>query len=251
MVDCNTTLQLLDLSHFRLDEVDESIKDHFENCEHCQRVSHNRLTFDRTLAIALVDVPIPMNLEDRLLAAVQFEQEQSAEKVSPLKTPKQSRSQLLIKVLAVLVPCLIIGAILLNSNFIGTAKLDYQAKLVESAIRVFAGDVTDQSASIFDESFTLDSIDSQLFRIRSSEIFGADLDTDGEQDIAGYRFSDRSVKGVLLVIPNHKLAETPIAQSPSSASSREYIWTNGKVTYFCYIETGSADALFDSLFSPV
>lgn len=284
-MDCRTARENLEAARLQTDDMDEShfaaAVAHLQICTECAAVLHSRQQLDRRVGRLMRDIPVPVDLKERLIRAIamaelcpaadRFAHREpdftfSASRgptAAPGRPPRMLYGGLLRRGLAAAAVCLLIGVAIWLALWVQLGPSVTLTQLQEEVPLDFA------SLPNFDGSFDAqppdDWLSSPRFRFDREAMGWAPRGERGHV-AALYRFRfqmrrDVSYGGVLLVIPTRSVAAPISAQvfdaggvryfSSSQGSYAAVAWTAGEMTYVCFVSGGdAANAIEQALHVP-
>ncbi len=262
MIDCQTTRERLECFTAQERANDGEVASHLEGCSDCNRFSEHLLSgraaqFDNKVASALRDVSIPAGLQDRLLAAIEEEQSAKANILpissqKPTVNPRGSRwMRVAQRLIGGVAAVLLVAMIMVWSQPDDVPSLSYAdakselSKQFEDIAPAAWDDLPE-----FDGSFPTSRLDSTIRGWELSEAVGVDLGQDAAHDVAAFHFEFKKWSGTLIVLQTEQFNGTPTRTSPGSSSGRQIVeWQSpdGKLTYLCFVDEGSAGQLVEAM----
>lgn len=257
MLDCLTTRQRLDSLPIRERHEESEVAQHLHGCSECQNYLARLNSFDQQMSIAIKDVPIPAELQQDLLTLISAELSEAAPEPVITRHPT-SRSWLWIPRLSGGLVAAVLVVMIWSSwpqSDVST-PLEYtvvKQKLVEELSRI--EESSWQELPEFDQhSFNIEEHDSALRNWSLSSARGFDLGNDSDHDAALYQFSFKKWSGTLIALPTSELSGAPedfVAVPASGHPILEWRSTDGKLTYLCLVEHGSAEELAGVMFGNI
>ena len=258
---------------------DADVVAHLEQCQGCCQFAEALEKFDERVAGQLNSLPVPAGLADRLIEAMQAEVDQNSSPVASIPlaavnassvdihesasaTARWNVKRFVMQASTVAVAIAIIfmvSRVFVPEPVVGT--LDYSVAKAE--LRELLQGADEASWRQFDSfdrvQFTTERLDIAVRNWSLSEPVGIDLGLDEAHDAAAFRFAYQPEgrsgwQGTLVVLPTEKFEATPTELFPSPSSGRQVLeWQSedGQLTYLCYVESGSAEALAKSMFGTI
>lgn len=257
-MDCRIVRQLLDcLQDESLgpseDDLRQMLDEHLDSCPDCERFIEESQYFDRQVFSQLMSTSVPSDLKQTLLDSVDQEiplplpRSVSAEK-SPVKPSfLRSRRRVLLGSLTLLVLG-IVG----TWSWMRTDELaEFSGAARQLAAYFHRGDVDWKDLDKFDGSFDLDTVQSDLGLFQLSDPHGIDLGGGRGQDAAVYRFGVKGWGGIITVLPSQHytgINDTHDPRVPIARTVLQWRSADGRFTYICFVQKGSAVELARELF---
>ena len=272
-MECNTTLDLIELvrpgsDDFAGSEFDDA-RQHLESCEACRNQFAQIQKFDRAIFALATEIEVPVGLQARLLAAISADpacakSTTSPESVSTVSAAAENtdatnrrRSVRRRAVQSICASMLLLVAAIVTL-FWETPPTTYTVADLENRVvwevkALEAFDVVDGSPNFFNFRVPTAFSSNYLLRV-SDKVKGQDLDADGQQDIAIFRFSfslqNRApFEGIVAAIPASRLQPSPAIANSFSAAEVRYTkrdglvavawWKERDLVYVCFVANPS------------
>lgn len=255
-MDCRTVRQLLDcLQDESLgpseDDLRQMLEEHLESCPDCERFIEESRFFDRQVFSQLMSTSVPSDLKQTLLDSVDQEiplpQRGPAAKSPEKLSFSRSRRRMVFGSLTLLVLGMV-GA----WSWLRTDELaDFSGAARQLAAYFLRGDVDWKDLDKFDGSFDLDNVQTDLDLFQLSDPHGIDLGGGRGQDVAVYRFGMKGWGGILTVLPSQHytgINDTHDPRVPIARTVLQWRSADGRFTYICFVQKGSAIELARELF---
>lgn len=260
MSDCHTTRVRLDVLSKQEVDAEQDVCAHLASCGECQRYAEQLRAFDARVTALLLDVPLPVGLQDRLSAAIEdatvsVEPAQRLSESPSVNRLNFSRRHLGRLFIAGMLAVVVVAISMIWTQPESPSTFNYaEAKLQLRGIFSQMDDEQWESLSSFDRKrFQIDRLDSALRQWDLSEVpVGINLDEKGPQDAAAYRFAYQQWSGILVVLPTELFHGAPAQTSPRASSGRSVLeWQSpdGTLTYLCFVKDGAANQLAEAMFS--
>jgi hypothetical protein len=255
-MDCRTVRQLLDcLQDESLgpaeDDLRQLLSEHLESCPECDRYIEEWRFFDRQVYSHLMSTPVPQSLKGQLLDSVdrEFPLSRSIRNENQSKrlalSPRRWAGTLAGVAMLILGIC---GA----WSWYHSDELTYFSGAARQLAACFLrGEVDWQDLDEFDGSFDLDTVQSDLGLFQLSDPHGIDLGGGRGQDAAVFRFGLKGWGGILTVLPSQHYTGINDTHDPRVPIARKVLqWrsADGRFTYICFVQKGSAAELARELF---
>lgn len=222
---------------------------HWQVCDRCQLVVSQRQSSDRLIGDLCRDIPIPIGLEERLLAAV--DDELASQDLShPPEEPNNRRRGLSRRRMAVIAAGVLCVAafswMLLPNSSVSIEALTAEAveRMAEDELgNPFQG--TFQPEALFPEEDIRELQSFEMSEYRRLKIPGSNASVAA----SSFSFKDRrwgTVRGALLVLPIEDVRPRPSATSMAGASTIYQSgfsiksWQSGGFAYVCLVKGDEA-----------
>lgn len=241
-MDCHTARQMIEMlpvgGHDLPSGEEQALRDHLASCPLCLSAAQEAGEWDANLQSAMMSVPIPDGLRQRLLSQLAQATPHAPHKATSF--PARTRMLRMASWLALSL-ILIVGSVFWLSR---TPKLQL-ASIENGAIQQLRNH-SDSTLSAFDQSFVADVTDSKWQKACQTPPIGLDLDKRAGHDLAAFRVNIPSLRfrGWLVMVPISRIVDVPASTYPDTVHYAQLAaWHDDRFVYICLAEQGSLETL--------
>lgn len=216
--------------------------------------------FDDRVSLQIKNVPIPVGLQSRLLAAVQNSiQTENQTAAAPAATKSVPRPRRSLKTWTRLTLAAVAITILAGSRFLFWQPAEVESKLAynqirENLVKQFTSISAEDFAQLqpFDNSFAGPAADRELSGWQFGSSIGVNLNLTPDHEAVVSHFTYRKWSGTLIAVPTAELEDLPPdAQAGSGQQVVEWRSADKSMAYICIVHKGRASELLQSVLGGV